>query len=444
MNASRKWVMNVLSEVTPRIISKAREGMSSGGSGSGTTVDDSKGYELYCFRKIGREGSPYLRIEYLEDNKNFQPAGMDFVNSKFNYGSWKNAFFIKGLKPVILNYDGTVDKELDPNDYTKTIDGEPSNNNSAALTGNVMIGFPTCWVKRQQIGMYEYTYISNKQIDSDYHAYAHTDANGDIIDYFYYPAYNGTIISDVMRSISGYAPTTNITAGQAMAAALKNDTDNKHIWNINVNSDRMLINDLLTLISKTSNSQEAFGYGNIQYDNNEARSLIKSGTMDTKGLFFGNNVADHVGVKVFGIENYWGNRWDLIAGLMYVNNLFKVKMTYGQQDGSTVDGYNTTGDGYIKIENSTISGSSGSYISRTYVNDYGCFPKTVSGSASTYDCDGAWFANGTMFALVGGSCYHGLLCGVGALVVDGAPSYSSWSIGASCSCKPLKNNIMST
>lgn len=118
--------------------------------------------------------------------------------------------------------------------------------------------------------------------------------------------------------------------------------------------------------------------------------------------------------------------------------LKKIKLTYDKTDGSTVNGYNTTGEGYITLGNMTPSGTSGGYISDSVVNEYGWFPKTASGSQTTYECDGLWFNNSqTDYALVGGACVLGFLAGPWSVSLNGAVSGASWSVGATVSCKPL-------
>jgi len=59
-------------------------------------------------------------------------------------------------------------------------------------------------------------------------------------------------------------------------------------------------------------------------------------------------------MKVFRIENFWGDRWDRIVGLMYVNGVSRAKMT---PEGA---GYNFTGDGYTSIGTGVTGTASGS------------------------------------------------------------------------------------
>ena len=114
-------------------------------------------------------------------------------------------------------------------------------------------------------------------------------------------------------------------------------------------------------------------------------------------------------------------------------------MTYGQSDGSTTDGYNETGSGYISIGGATPSGTSGGYISKMLITDNGLIPTIASGSATTHYCDGLWFNNSQVdYAYVGGESVGGA-SSVGALcsVLNAASSRADGGVGTSISCKPL-------
>ena len=113
-------------------------------------------------------------------------------------------------------------------------------------------------------------------------------------------------------------------------------------------------------------------------------------------------------------------------------------MTYGQSDGSTTDGYNETGSGYISINGATPSGTNGGYISKMLITDNGLIPIIASGSATTYYCDGLWFNNSKVdYAYVGGTSNDASRVGALYSCLDGATSYTSVVGGASLSCKPL-------
>ena len=71
-------------------------------------------------------------------------------------------------------------------------------------------------------------------------------------------------------------------------------------------------------IRVSTDTQTVFGKGNCNgYVNNASANYnkIPTGTMNTKGMFWGSNVSDTSplnGVKVFGMENYWANVWERI------------------------------------------------------------------------------------------------------------------------------------
>ena len=113
-------------------------------------------------------------------------------------------------------------------------------------------------------------------------------------------------------------------------------------------------------------------------------------------------------------------------------------MTYGQSDGSTSDGYNETGSGYISIGNSTPSGTSGGYVSKMLITDNGLIPTIASGSATTFYCDGLWLNNSQVhYAYVGGSSNDTSHVGALCSALNNASSNVNWHLGAAISCKPL-------
>jgi hypothetical protein len=157
--------------------------------------------------------------------------------------------------------------------------------------------------------------------------------------------------------------------------------------------------------------------------------------MNGRGLFYGSSDRTS-GVKVFGMENPWGNIWRRVRGLINVSGTVKVKMTHDTKDGSTVSDYNQTGDGHLSV--GTIGGTSDGYISAMNITKYGIFPKTISGSDNTYYCDGGWFNNGqTNVAFVGCSWSDALLVGAFACALHATASKTAANIGAALSCKPL-------
>lgn len=408
-------------------------------------------YTLYGFHISANETDPSAKIKYIAgcDNENFTPAKMDFATGEFNSGSWvgKHQWFFP--KPCMLRYDGTVAYYLQPNDYTKKEDGDASDIANESFAGNAMMEWgqngKKIWIKvvPNPTNIYEGdVYISDQKVDENFHAWSFYNNQDILCDHFYTPIYNGTELSGKIRSLSEQVPVHNKTAEEEITLATANNTSGKNLWYTETYSDRFTINMLLLMMACTTDTQTAYGNGNIYYASNAASSLLKSGTMNDKGLFWGSDATTtHLGVKVFGMENWWGNQWRRIAGYINDNGTQKVKMTYGKADGSALTAYNTTGNGYHTIASSTPDGTSGGYLDKMILDKVGgMIPKTASGSATTHYTDCLYFKNSQAnYALVGGFCNNGLSCGALASNVSFLHTDTAWYIGTSLSCKPLAN-----
>jgi hypothetical protein len=395
-----------------------------------------KDYNLYGFKLDQNESNPASMITYLSDCDNaiYKSAHMNYSTNTFDYGDWGDAWFIKKLKPCMLKYDGTVDYELNPNDYTKKLDGTDSDVANDSYGGNAMVGIPKVYWKIVNNGDNTANiYFCDKKLD-DFVCWSHIDNNGNEIEYCYMPIYNGSNVNSVLRSISGKAPMTNQTATTEITYAKANNTSSDIIWYTELFNDRVLINLLLLLIGKSTDTQTVFGAGT---NSGSTRDIKNTGTMNTKGLFWGNQ--DNVsGVKVFGIEHWYGNINSRIGGWINDKGTQKIKMTYGQTDGSTTDGYNETGSGYITISGATPSGTHSGYLSKMLITDNGLIPTIASGSATTYYCDGLWFNNSQVnYACARGAIGSASLVGALSSILDMAPSIAGWWSGAAISCKPL-------
>lgn len=391
------------------------------------------GGRIYGFHIDQNESDPDSMITYIEDNVGFTPAHMDYGTNTFDYGDWKDAWFIKNLKPCMLRYDGTVDYELDKNDYSKKADGSDSDVSNINYEGNAMVGIPKVYYKIVDNGDDTVNvYISDKKKDEDYHCYAHIDENGNEIDYCYMAIYNGYVDSNnKLRSISDKLPTGNLIPKTFSEYAQANDS-NSHIWQLDLWCDRTLVTLLLMLISRTTNSQAAFGKGIINSSNS-----FSQGYLNKNGLFYGFSSSQPV--KVFGIENYWGNYRRVTMGFIINNSNVKVKMTYDMSDGSTVVGYNLSGNGYVEVCPIGVNGWN--FISKQKYSKYGLIPSSYNGSATTYYCDtlGSYTASGIYYCLTSGSRSetNGENVGIFYNNTSNGVSWTNDSVNATLSCKPL-------
>jgi hypothetical protein len=396
----------------------------------------SEGRVIYGVHINSADSNPKTRVRYLADAVGMTPAAMNFTSGTFDYGSWANAFFMP--KPCMLKTNGQVDYYLNENDLTKKIDGSASDVANVDYDGNAMIewgnGADIIWWKiapDKGNPNSASLYVANYQADKDFKNLNFIDINGNEKSHFYTPIYNGSLDSNnKLRSISGQTVIKSKTASQEMAYARANGTG----YEIEQYVDRLLINILLIIMGKSTETQDVFGRGMSENASNE-NLLLKTGTMNSKGLFWGEN-AGKAGVKVFGMENYYGNQWRRTAGLILANGTAKVKLSPSTKDGSKATNYNTDGTGYIEIPNSTPSGALGGYIKDMLYTALAMFSISITGSSSTYYPDGCWFDIAIIaFALFGGTLDNGRHCGafcVRLIVVAGS---AGWSFGASLSYK---------
>lgn len=391
---------------------------------------------VYGVHINGTDSNPKTRVRYLANAVGMIPAKMNYTSGTFDYGSWADAFFMP--KPCMLKTNGQVDYYLNENDYSKKADGTASDITNVNYNGNAMMewgdGTNLIWWKIEPDKGNPNSaslYVANYQADKDFKNLNFIDINGNEKSHFYTPIYNGSLDgNNKLRSISGQTVIKSKTASQEMAYARANGTG----YEIEQYVDRLLINILLIIMGKSTDTQDVFGRSMSENASDE-NLLLKTGTMNGKGLFWGEN-AGKAGVKIFGMENYYGNQWRRTVGLILAKGIVKIKLSPSTKDGSKVTNYNTDGTGYIEIPNSTLSGTTGGYIKDMLYTTLGMFPTSITGSSSTYYLDGCWFNIAIIaFALFGGRLYTNLCCGAFCVDLTNVASSAWWTIGASLSYK---------
>ena len=194
-------------------------------------------------------------------------------------------------------------------------------------------------------------------------------------------------------------------------------------WQFDDWMNAQMVTHLLFLLGKSSDLQATFGRGH--YDGGSAASsLLQTGQLKNKGMFYGTN--GNASVKFLWLENYYGDRWDRKYGVVY--------NTAGHILTKAYPPYNTDGSGYTDT-GLTITGTNGGYISKTKMTEFGEFPIQANGSETTYQPDGCWFNTSQLnFLLWGAHCDDGLHVGA-AFHVSGPFSVSDWNVGPSLAYK---------
>ena len=236
-------------------------------------------------------------------------------------------------------------------------------------------------------------------------------------DVVYLPMFEGTVINGKMRSLADKAPTGGTSGTQEIDYCKANGAG----WQLDDWSNTAMVEDLLMMLGKTTDVQKKYGRG---HDTNTS-SLLTTGTLKSKGEFWGANLSDGLkAVKFFWLENYYADRWDRKQGMVTNGSAHICVKMYPP--------YDVNGTGYIDT-GIVPSGGSGSYIKTTDVSEYGNLPKTLNGSSDKYQPNGCWYSSGC-FLLFGGSCLVGLFCGCAFDLIVGFGD-AGWDAGCSPSFK---------
>lgn len=377
-------------------------------------------YELYGYAVCISNPNPQTRISCLEMARGKRPAFWNYTNGYFDYGDWSHSFFVENTFPCMVKYDGTIDYKLDPNNYNLKEDGTTSDVANAAYEGSAMVAFPTIWTKRWQDDNYLYCLICNKQLDSDFHAYMHTRADGSIAKYKFIAMYPSTLYADKYKSLAG----TTITASQTFEKELLYTHNIGENWEVFSLSDWATLSDLLTLLPKSDNYQQSFGYGYVGAS--AVNTASDPGTTRYGGAFYNSAALNSNSYqKVFHIHQLFSNVGTRLGGLVYDTGVMYAK---------PYPPYNLTGEGYENI-GLTITGSSGGYIKQCKMTDLGRLPLVLGGSATTYECDVATYSN-TIIAIpyLRNAYSHGTAAGKLAFSADSVGTTTSNWIAPRLTC----------
>jgi hypothetical protein len=341
-------------------------------------------------------------------------------------------------KPCIVTDDGVVAHYLNPNNYSLQEDGvTPSYVSNTNVAVQAMMEWDKIYVYREETsdGIYKFRCSDQPQSD-EWKCWSNYDINDNEIDHFYTSIYTGVNATPpaggmAFRSKSGNA----ITRGKFFyeyTGFIGTTYQNKG-WYIGYLSDHLLIQDLLVMMGKSTDCQTVFGYGCATGEHSN------TGTLDKRGLFWGSaSYESGLGVKVFGMEDYWGNSHRYLAGWLTKSGAQYVKLTWGTADGSTKTGfaYSST-TGYIRVTTTSPTGSDPGYISGMETESYGRIPTTTSGSATTYECDQFdWSASSTVQVHLMGYGAGGTTMGPFAIYANGYDSAIGYA-SANLSYKPL-------
>lgn len=316
---------------------------------------------------------------------------------------WDNTNIFRDIRPCMFK-DGAVKGYLNPNDFSKYVDGTAADITSGA-EGDVMIEIPKLGVKIATSDNILTVQVTDDPNAEGFQYLAHTREKSGDKDKLYIGAFLGYNLSSKLRSLCSKQPTANITIGQTRTLAQANGSGYDQIAFYQLT----LLQCLFLIKYKNRDSQTALGRG---YVTNNSRAIQTGGTV-TKGMDFGETTGKQQ-MKFLGIEDFWGNLYYWIDGLVSSSNYHALTATKNFNDDGT--GYTDQGqiandyvDGYMKTPQGT--------------NELGFIVKTANGSQTTYFADYANFDGGCV-PYFGGAWYDGLYAGAFRLYVNEGASSS--------------------
>ena len=323
-----------------------------------------KAYKIMTVKIDLNNSNPATCGSYADDAVDMEPGKSESATNV-----WQKFF---GYRPCLFK-DGKVVGYLNPNDFTKFENGKATDISSGNV-GDVMIQFPRRGVRISKSGKVITVSMTDNPNDSSFKYYAHQRENANK-DYFYLGAYLGSVKDNKLRSLAWIYPQSNITFQEFDTYGKANGNGygcmGYYQW--------LFIQVMYLLQFKGNlNSQTTIGRGFV-----DDSSMTATGRSETYGMIYGDTNV----VKLFGIEDIWGNIMQFVNNY-YVNDNYHVTTT--------------TDDTITDVDKYTDRGSYGGSSSTEFeyyhtdcigTSESGFTPiyGSFNGSISTYFCDDAKF-----------------------------------------------------
>lgn len=327
--------------------------------------------KIYTIRIDQSNSNPLTCCTYADD-----AVGMTKGSSE-----WDEIF---GYKPCIMR-DGVVEGYLDPNDFARY----DENGSPAPITDtryDVMIEFPRMGLDISTSGKVITIKLTDAQNDSNFHYLAHKRGNVQK-DYFYLGAYSATGSGSKLGSNSGFTPLVDTSITNFINYAHNRGSG----YEIMAFYQWTYVQCLYVMKYGNLNSQAALGKGYTS-----GSSAQTTGATNTQGMCYGNPNSGTDRMKLFGLEDLWGNVYQFISGLYSDDNrnLFTTTDNFGVNQNVNAWEYN--------VSSGTTGNVSGYMIESQGTNNGGFVAKVGGGSSTTYYSDRAYL-DAFCFPVVGGT-----------------------------------------
>lgn len=372
------------------------------------TYSTSGGVNMNGVNRADGMPQPFKIMTVKIDLGNSNPAscctyGEDALTMTPGSSAWDDFF---GEKPCLLK-NGVNVGYLNPNDFTKFADGRTADITSGNA-GDVMIEFPRRGLTMNTVGNILTIRMTDNPDDPNFKYYAHQRGTAKKTN-FYLGAYKGVQESSKLRSLSGKTPTDTQTIGTFRTYARVNGAgyDQSGFYQL------IFRQCMFVLKYKELNSQLKIGMGNVS-------SLKSTGATNTRGMTWGStSTAEQM--KLFGIEDFWGNIFEWIDGIATDASFNMFTNTSNFQDDGKGSGYMNNGQG--------VTSNTGGWMSKPQgKTETGFLAKEVGGSETTYFSDSASLYGGCV-AYFGGHWGNSSAAGTFSLYVSYSASGSYANVG---------------
>lgn len=381
--------------------------------------------------------SPGSRIEYIGLNKDFSPLVRNKADGSMALNSWADFPVIKANKPYMVRADGTPDYRMSETNYAQKESGGASDVANSSYNGGAFSWLMKIYKNEEMVGNDRIVRFSLTARDG-YEPVGFIDPSNNELEGVWLPMFYGSILgasgsTPKMVSLSGMQPTHSNTTAQEKTAITNFSSRAVFLGGPIVET----ITDLLIMFAKTTNLQEAYGYGNCAgYDASQSPTYgVKQNAIVGGGQFYGTD-DQHSLNKIFHsivLGSY--QQWMRDPYEVVVNGRVKVSKNYTYDP--TGAAYTDTGIAVPDNKTWDTNHNALDYPAhfRT-VPGYGSIPALGmdGGSSATGGCDGLWRKDPkqtfTGVCRRFGRCGNGLDCGLRARDWYSAATDAYWNLGA--------------
>ena len=282
---------------------------------------------------------------------------------------------------------------MNPYDFAEYEDGTPAP--IADISYDVMIEFPRMGLDISTSGKIVTIKLTEAKNDSNFQYLAHKRGNVQK-DYFYLGAYTATDSGHGLGSNSDFEPFVNMSITGFIDYAHNHGSG----YEIMGFYQWTYVQALYVMKYGNLNSQEALGKG---YTSGSAAQI--TGATNTQGMCYGDPNSGTDRMKLFGLEDLWGNVYQFISGLYSDSNRNLLTTTDNF-------GVNTSADAWeYNVSSGTTNNVNGYMTESQGTNNGGFVTKISGGSSTTYYSDSAHLG-ASRFPYVGGCWLDGNTAGV--------------------------------